>query len=95
VCAHGEFSRSMAKLGGGLLATDFSAQMLERARGHEGRIEYQLADAADQTALLELGEPDSFDGVVCNMAIMRKDGGLIVGSPGYSVFMSCIRSCRG
>jgi hypothetical protein len=53
-----------------VLATDFSAPMLERARAHGGRIEYRLADAADQTALLALGEPASFDAVVCNMAIM-------------------------
>jgi 2-polyprenyl-3-methyl-5-hydroxy-6-metoxy-1,4-benzoquinol methylase len=70
VAGNGEFSRRIAKLGAQVLATDFSAPMLERARAHGGRIEYRLADAADQTALFALGEPASFGAVVCNMAIM-------------------------
>jgi 2-polyprenyl-3-methyl-5-hydroxy-6-metoxy-1,4-benzoquinol methylase len=69
-CGNGEFSRRMGELGARLLATDFSEAMLERARSHGGTIEYRLADAADEQALLALGEPKSFDAVVCNMAIM-------------------------
>jgi ubiquinone/menaquinone biosynthesis C-methylase UbiE len=69
-CGNGEFSRRMRELGAEVLATDFSESMLERARAHGGDVEYRLADAADEEALLGLGEPESFDAVLCNMAIM-------------------------
>ncbi len=69
-CGNGMFTRRMAELGARVLATDFSEAMLDRARAHGGDIEYRLADAADTTALLALGEPASFDPVVCSMAIM-------------------------
>jgi ubiquinone/menaquinone biosynthesis C-methylase UbiE len=69
-CGNGEFARRMAELGASVLATDFSESMLERARARSGDIEYQRVDATDEQALLELGDPGSFDAVVCNMAIM-------------------------
>lgn len=69
-CGNGEFSRRIAELGADVLATDFSEAMLERARTHGGDVEYGLADATDEAALLALGEPRSFDAIVCNMAIM-------------------------
>jgi ubiquinone/menaquinone biosynthesis C-methylase UbiE len=69
-CGNGEFSRRMAELGGRVLATDFSEPMLERARAHGGPIEYRLADATNEEALLALAELASFDAAVCNMAIM-------------------------
>lgn len=46
-CGNGEFSRRMADLGGIVLATDFSEQMLERARSHRSDVEYRSADATD------------------------------------------------
>jgi ubiquinone/menaquinone biosynthesis C-methylase UbiE len=69
-CGNGEFARRMADLGGNVLATDFSEEMLERARSHRSDVEYRSADATDVEALLALGEPSSFDAVVSNMAIM-------------------------
>jgi ubiquinone/menaquinone biosynthesis C-methylase UbiE len=69
-CGNGEFARRMSELGGRVLATDFSEQMLERAGLHGGDVEYRSADATDMQALLALGEPASFDAVVSNMAIM-------------------------
>jgi len=69
-CGNGEFARRMADLGGHVLATDFSEEMLERARSHRSDVEYRSADATDVQALLALGEPTSFDAVVSNMAIM-------------------------
>jgi SAM-dependent methyltransferase len=60
----------MAELGASVLATDFSEGMLERARAHGGDVEYRRVDATDEEALLEIGDPDSFDAVVSNMAIM-------------------------
>jgi ubiquinone/menaquinone biosynthesis C-methylase UbiE len=69
-CGNGEFARRMSELGGQVLAIDFSERMLERARAHDGDIDYQRMDAMDEAALGALGEPRSFDAVVCNMAIM-------------------------
>jgi ubiquinone/menaquinone biosynthesis C-methylase UbiE len=69
-CGNGGFARRMSELGGRVLATDFSEAMLDRARSHGGDVEYQLADATDAKALTSLGEPGSFDAVICNMAIM-------------------------
>ena len=69
-CGNGLFARRMAELGARVLGTDFSEPMLNRARAYGGDVEYRLADAADETALLALGEAASFDAVVCNMAIM-------------------------
>jgi SAM-dependent methyltransferase len=69
-CGNGEFARRMSRLGADVLATDFSEEMLGRARSHGGEVEYRLADATDESALLALAEPASFDAVVSNMAIM-------------------------
>jgi SAM-dependent methyltransferase len=69
-CGNGEFARHMAELGARVLAVDFSEGMLDRARGHGGDIEYALADATDEQALLKLGDAASFDAVASNMAIM-------------------------
>ena len=69
-CGNGEFARRMSGLGAQVLAVDFSEGMLERARSHGGDVEYRSADAIDEGALLALGEPESFDAVVSNMAIM-------------------------
>jgi ubiquinone/menaquinone biosynthesis C-methylase UbiE len=69
-CGNGEFARRMSELGGRVLAVDFSEGMLERARAHGGEVEYRLADATDEEALLALGDPGTFDAVVSNMAIM-------------------------
>src|SRR5690349_3396397 len=48
-CGNGVFARRMARLGIHVIATDFSAQFLERARArsaeHSDRIEYRLLDA--------------------------------------------------
>jgi len=69
-CGNGEFARRMSELGGSVLAVDFSEGMLERARSHGGDVEYRSADATDEEALVALGDPESFDAVVSNMAIM-------------------------
>jgi len=69
-CGNGQFARAMAAQGASVLATDFSEPMLERARAHGGDVEYRRADATDEGALVALGEPGSFDAIVCNMAIM-------------------------
>ncbi len=68
-CGNGEFSRRMSELGALVLATDFSDAMLDRARSHDGEVEYRRVDAADEDALRALGD-HAFDAVVCNQAIM-------------------------
>ena len=72
-CGNGVFSRRLASLGAQVVATDFSAAFLERARAHatehSERIEYLLVDATDEQQLLALGEA-RFDVAVCNMGLM-------------------------
>jgi ubiquinone/menaquinone biosynthesis C-methylase UbiE len=72
-CGNGVFSRRLADLGARVVATDFSAVFLERARARNApyadRIEYLQVDATDEAALLALGA-GRFDAVVCNMAFM-------------------------
>lgn len=72
-CGNGVFARRMARLGAHVLATDFSAQFLERARArsfeHANRIEYRLVDATREDEILALGA-QHFDAAICNMAIM-------------------------
>ncbi len=72
-CGNGEFARTMAEAGAHVLATDFSEAMLERARMHGGDVEYRYTDATDESALLALGKPGSFDAAVCNQAIMAME----------------------
>lgn len=69
-CGNGEFARRMSELGADVLATDFSEAMLERARSHGGDVEYRSVDATIEEQVLTLGEPESFDAIVSNMAIM-------------------------
>src|SRR2546430_810774 len=55
-CGNGVFSRRMAELGVHVIATDFSAQLLERARArtseHTDRIEYRLLDATHEEQIV-------------------------------------------
>ncbi len=69
-CGNGELARRMAALGAKVLATDFSAAMLERARARGGDIDYRVADGTSREQLLALASEGSFDVCVCNMAIM-------------------------
>lgn len=72
-CGNGQFSRRLAELGASVVATDFSATFLERARARSAavaaRIDYRLVDATDEAGLLALGA-GRFDAAVCNMALM-------------------------
>jgi SAM-dependent methyltransferase len=72
-CGNGVFSRLLARLGARVVACDFSAALIERARARSaaegGQITYQVLDATDEAQLLALGE-GRFDGAVCNMALM-------------------------
>ncbi len=72
-CGNGVFTRHMARLGVHVVATDFSEQMLERARArtteHRDRIEYRFLDATSEEQIVALGKA-RFDAAVCNQAIM-------------------------
>jgi SAM-dependent methyltransferase len=69
-CGNGLFARRLAERGAQVIATDASAQMLERARARPSQgIEYRPLDAADPAQLAALGR-HAFDAVVCNMALM-------------------------
>lgn len=72
-CGNGVFTRRMASLGVRVVATDFSRNMLERAKQrkteHDDNIEYRVVDATKEDELLALGE-GHFDAAVCNMAMM-------------------------
>jgi SAM-dependent methyltransferase len=70
-CGNGLFARRLAELGATVVATDFSAPMLERARRRTAApgIEFLELDATDPAALGAVpGAP--FDAVVCTMALM-------------------------
>jgi SAM-dependent methyltransferase len=71
-CGNGQFARHMADAGATVVASDFSATFLERARSRTAAaglaIEFHLADATEREEVLELGEPGSFAAAVCTMA---------------------------
>jgi len=72
-CGNGNFSRRLADLGAKVVAFDYSAKMIERAKirskDYLNSIEYQVIDATNYASLIELGT-EKFDGAVANMALM-------------------------
>jgi 2-polyprenyl-3-methyl-5-hydroxy-6-metoxy-1,4-benzoquinol methylase len=71
-CGNGVTSRRLAQLGAQVVAVDYSAELLARARARSSpsdRIDYRLVDATDESQLLALGE-GAFAALLCNMAIM-------------------------
>jgi 2-polyprenyl-3-methyl-5-hydroxy-6-metoxy-1,4-benzoquinol methylase len=71
-CGAGRFARRMAELGARVVAFDYSAEFIARARERTARdaaVEYHVVDAASAEALLALGS-NRFDKAVCTMAIM-------------------------
>lgn len=72
-CGNGSFSRRLAQLGAYVVACDFSANFIERAKlrttENADRIEYRVIDATDYEQLMSLGE-GQYDAAVCTMAIM-------------------------
>ena len=72
-CGSGVMARRLAALGGNVTAADFSTALIERAKARGQStgtpIQYHIADATDEEALVALGE-GAFDGIVCTMALM-------------------------
>ena len=68
-CGNGLFSRRLAALGADVVAIDFSAELIERAKARKAdRITYQMVDVTDESSLLTLGE-HTFESALCNMAL--------------------------
>jgi 2-polyprenyl-3-methyl-5-hydroxy-6-metoxy-1,4-benzoquinol methylase len=71
-CGNGLTSRKLADLGAEVTAFDFSTKMIElakgRERGHPERINYQVVDATEESALMLLGE-GAFDAALANMVL--------------------------
>lgn len=70
-CGNGLTSRRLDRFGANVVAFDFSSEMiaLAKKRSDRSRIEYRVMDATDRKALLSLGAA-TFDGALCNMAMM-------------------------
>ncbi len=72
-CGNGVMARRLAALGGRVTAVDFSPALIERAKARgqgEGEpIQYSVADATDEDALVAMGE-GQYDAAVCTMALM-------------------------
>ena len=70
-CGNGVTSRRIADAKANVTAFDFSEAMihLARKRGGGTDIDYRVLDATDREELLKLGAA-SFDGALCNMALM-------------------------
>ena len=70
-CGNGLTSRKLAHTGASVTGFDFSEAMIELARKQSTafNIYYRVLDATELQALLSLGQA-SFDGALCNMALM-------------------------
>jgi 2-polyprenyl-3-methyl-5-hydroxy-6-metoxy-1,4-benzoquinol methylase len=71
-CGAGRFARRMAELGARVVAFDYSAEFIARARertSSDATVEYHVVDAANTEALLSLGS-NRFNKAVSTMAIM-------------------------
>jgi 2-polyprenyl-3-methyl-5-hydroxy-6-metoxy-1,4-benzoquinol methylase len=71
-CGNGVTSRRLARAGASVVAFDFSEQMIRLAMDHGSSdlVDYRVVDATDADALRGLGSAGSFDGALCNMALM-------------------------
>ena len=71
-CGAGRFARRMAELGARVVAFDYSAAFIARARERtsgDAAVEYHVVDATDVEAVRRLGS-NRFNKAVCTMALM-------------------------
>ena len=72
-CGSGVMARHLASMGAHVTAVDFSSELIERAKARgqtDGTtIYYNVVDATDEQALVELGK-GTFDAIICTMALM-------------------------
>ncbi|HQY89188.1 MAG TPA: class I SAM-dependent methyltransferase, partial [Tepidisphaeraceae bacterium] len=73
-CGNGSYSRKLGRVGCEVVAFDGSKIFIEiamqKTRPADGRIEFRHLDACDRTQLESLGKTESFDAIVCTMAMM-------------------------
>ena len=101
-CGQGQDARLLARLGARVTAVDVSAEMLRHARRHEEAaprgIAYVECDAHELAAFAD----ESFDGVLCHMALMdipdldaaTRSVARVLGDGGWFVF-SIVHPCYG
>jgi len=106
-CGNGNFARRLSRLGCEVTAFDGSSRMIElaTARTHkgDGTIEFKVADACDEAAVLSVAPEKTFDAIVCNMAVfdlpvllpllmasarLLKPGGSLIVSSGHPSFFT-------
>ena len=70
-CGNGVTCRRLVRAGAKVLGVDFSEEMIRHAkeRHADGDVDYRVLDATNPEALRVLGS-GSFDGALCNMALM-------------------------
>ncbi len=72
-CGNGIYSRHLARLGARVTAIDVSQAMIDMASRRtsegDGQIRYSVMDATSKEQLASLSD-DTYDAVVCNMALM-------------------------
>ena len=73
-CGNGNYARRLGRLGCDVLAFDGAPSFITIAKGRtqpaDGNIRHAIADACDEAAVVALGEPQSFDAIVCSFAVM-------------------------
>ena len=104
-CGNGNYSRRLGRSGCDVVAFDGAPTFIDLARARtrpaDGAIDYRVADACDEAAVLALATPASFDAAVCSFALMDlptigpllrgvrqllKPGGRFVWSIGHPAF---------
>jgi SAM-dependent methyltransferase len=72
-CGNGVFSRWLAGMGARVVAFDFSAELIARARArttdHADRIAYHIADATSEKQIVALADGRRFDAALCTQAL--------------------------
>ncbi|MEH7236848.1 class I SAM-dependent methyltransferase [Bacillus sp. JJ1562] len=72
-CGNGNFTKRLAELGANVVAFDYSAKMIERAKirtkAYINQIEFKVIDATSYDQMSEFGI-EKFDSAVANMALM-------------------------
>lgn len=73
-CGNGSYSRRLGRMGCDVVAFDGSKAFIEiakqKTRPTDGKIEFHQIDACDRSQLETIGKPESFDAIVCTMAMM-------------------------
>lgn len=72
-CGNGNYARRLASRGAIVTAFDGSSVFIEKAKQRNSEttaIDYHVADACDEAAVVTVAQERSFDAAVCSMALM-------------------------